>query len=340
MMSLRNLIKASALIIGIVVVFAHQNILYGQGIGDRNRSSDSNGGIYLVQGRVLLPNGDPAIDATVNVSSADALGRSTRTDQDGKFAFNGVSAGNYTFSVKVDSYPAESEFMTIDRDTPAGRTFTVVINLRTDKNQPKRQSVQNPMLNGISDKAQKFFHEAIEKGKDSPESGISLLDKAINEQANFPLAFYEKGSMYIRLNKLDEALASFVKAIELKSDFIEAKYSVGYTQYLKQNYEVAAAVFQDLLTQKLDRPEIHQYYGISLFKLKQLAPAEEQLKLAIAGNDQTKVALSHRFLAAIYQSKKMDKEAAGELEKYLELTPKAPDADRLRQIIADLKKSS
>jgi regulator of sirC expression with transglutaminase-like and TPR domain len=38
--------------------------------------------------------------------------------------------------------------------------------------------------------------------------------------------------------------------------------------------------------------------------------------------------------------KKQNADAADELEKYLKLVPKAPDADKLRSTIADLRKSS
>jgi regulator of sirC expression with transglutaminase-like and TPR domain len=38
--------------------------------------------------------------------------------------------------------------------------------------------------------------------------------------------------------------------------------------------------------------------------------------------------------------KKQNAEAAAELEKYVKLVPKAPDADKLKSTIADLKKNS
>lgn len=69
---------------GFIFVFAGALILSGsswargQGIGDRNRPADSNGGIYSIQGRVM-PDGKPAKDVKVSISSTDEL-RSTIAD--------------------------------------------------------------------------------------------------------------------------------------------------------------------------------------------------------------------------------------------------------------------
>ena len=54
-----------------------------QGIGDRNRAADGGDGRWSIQGRVYLPNGKPASDAKVSISSADSLPVSTVTNLDG-----------------------------------------------------------------------------------------------------------------------------------------------------------------------------------------------------------------------------------------------------------------
>ena len=82
------------------------------------------------------------------------------------------------------------------------------------------------------------------------------------------------------------------------------------------------------------------YLGISLYYLREVEAAEASLRSAIAIRDGESVALAHRYLGGIYAQKKRNSEAAAELEKYLELVPKAPDADRLRATIEDLKKRS
>ena len=80
------------------------------------------------------------------------------------------------------------------------------------------------------------------------------------------------------------------------------------------------------------------YLGISLYYLKSVEAAESQLKLAAASETGERVALAHRFLGGIYMQKKQNGPAAAELQKYVNLVPKAPDADKIKATIAELKK--
>ena len=60
-----------------------------------------------------------------------------------------------------------------------------------------------------------------------------------------------------------------------------------------------------------------------------------EFEAAIANGGEN-LALAHKYLGGLYMSQK-PKEAADELEKYLKLDPKAPDADRIKGTIKDLR---
>jgi regulator of sirC expression with transglutaminase-like and TPR domain len=49
------------------------------------------------------------------------------------------------------------------------------------------------------------------------------------------------------------------------------------------------------------------------------------------------IALAHRTLGGLYMSEHRNKEAADELEKYLLLDPKAPDADKIKESVKQLR---
>ena len=311
-----------------------------QGIGDRNRAGDSEGK-YSIQGRVVMPDGKPAQDVKVEVTSTDFGGGTFRTNMDGAFQTGRMRAGNYTISVKIEGLSEEREFLTIDRETPSGQTFNVTLFLRVEGQKKGDFYSNNPAFKDVPKPALEKFKKAIEKlQKNDAKGAIPLFDEAIAAYPDFAPAYYERGSAFLKENELDKALESFVKAIQIKPDYVEAKYSVGYTQYLKKNYEVAAAVFDDVLKQKPDMPEASMYLGISLFNLKNLDAAEVGLKKAVAAKGGEKLALAHLYLGQIYSQKKKNADAVLELEKYLELLPKAPNADRIRAAIADLKKQS
>jgi tetratricopeptide (TPR) repeat protein len=310
-----------------------------QGIGYRNRAADSGGGTYTIQGRVYMPDGRPAQNVKVEISNPDAPTFTAYTNSDGVFQTGSVRAGNFTFSVRVPGLPAENEILTIDRDSPQGRTFTVTLFLRTEGQKKGDFYSNNPNFKDVPKPALDKFKQGVEKmKKDDAKGAAASFDEAITAYPNFAAAYYEKGSALLKENQPDAALEAFVKAISIKPDYLEAKYSVGYTQYLKKNYEVAAAIFDDVLKQKA-MPEAHMYLGISLYYLKNVPAAESQLKSAVT-NDGTSVALAHRYLGGIYLQQKKNADAAAELQKYLDLVPKTPDADKLKKTIADLKKAS
>ena len=49
------------------------------------------------------------------------------------------------------------------------------------------------------------------------------------------------------------------------------------------------------------------------------------------------LALAHKYLGGLYMSVQKNQQAADELEKYLKLDPKAPDAERIKGTIKDLR---
>lgn len=333
--------KLRLMFISICIVALSAAIAGGQGIGDRNRSADSGGGNYSIQGRVYLPDGRPAQNVRVEIENPDAPATSVFTNTDGIFQTGRVRAGNNTLSVTLAGFPTEREFLTIDRDTPPGRTFNVTLFLRAEGQKKGDFYSNNPLFKDVPKAALDKFKKAVEKlQKGDAKAAIPLLDEAIAAYPEFVVAYHEKGVAHLKANELDKALEAFVKAISLKPDYLEAKYSVGYTQYLKKNYEVAAAVFDDVLKQKADMADAQMYLGISLFYLKNVDAAEAGLKKAIAMPGGDRLALAHLYLGQIYAQKKKNTEAAAELEKYLELVPKAPNADKLKATIADLRKKT
>jgi tetratricopeptide (TPR) repeat protein len=174
--------------------------------------------------------------------------------------------------------------------------------------------------------------------KEDYKGALSDFDAAIAAYPKFAAAFYEKGAVLLKSNELDNAMAAFVKAIELKSDYVEAKYGYAMVMFHKKDYTVSAAAFNDVLQQRKDMAEAHLNLGISLFYLKNIDSAESELKAAIATKGGEKLAMAHLYLGQIYAQKKRNSDAVTELEKYLELLPKAPNADRIKQAIDQLKK--
>ena len=319
-------------------IVAVTSISMAQGIGDRNRASS--GGTHVISGKIRNPDGTPAINVKVSLSNTDMVSSSQTTDQDGSYAFSGMPEGNYNISVKADGYQTENESFTIERFSSGGQGFRFDFTLRLP-GQPKPSSKfsVNPLLKDVPKDAASKFEKGMEKAsKEDYKGAVSDFDSAIAAYPQFAAAYYEKGAALLKANDLDNAMAAFVKAIEIKPDYVEAKYGYGLVMFQKKDYTVSAAAFNDVLQQRKDMAEAHLNLGISLFYLKNVDAAENELKSALATKGGEKLALAHLYLGQIYSQKKRNPEAVTELEKYLEMVPKAPNADRIKQAIDQLKK--
>lgn len=69
---------------------------------------------------------------------------------------------------------------------------------------------------------------------------------------------------------------------------------------------------------------------------KKFGEARAEFETALkSGGDQ--MALAHKYLGGIYWQENEYARAADELEKYLALNPKAPDAEKIRGTIRELR---
>jgi Tfp pilus assembly protein PilF len=311
--------------------FAH-----AQGIGDRNRPLGR--GTYKIVGKVYLPDGRPASGIEVRADGAEMnSGTSTRTGIDGEFAISGLSSGNYNVVVGHKGYETETESLTIAEGMARGSTYQLVFNLRMAGQKKGDTYSMNPLFRDVPKSALDKYKKAMEKMQaNDAKAAILLLDAAIAEHPSFAAAYYERGLAHMNQKNIEAAVESFAKSISIKPDYLEAKYGYGLAMFEKKNYEVSEAVFRDVLKTR-DMPEAHMNLGISLFYLKDQAAAETELKTAIAANGD-KLAMAHLYLGQIYIQRKQNASAVTELEKYLELVPKAPNAERIKAAIAELKK--
>jgi tetratricopeptide (TPR) repeat protein/WD40 repeat protein len=73
------------------------------------------------------------------------------------------------------------------------------------------------------------------------KQAIACLDRAIRQLPREPVLYFNRGGIYSRLNRLDEAIADFSKAIELDGTYEKALSDRGYSFLLKGIYELALA---------------------------------------------------------------------------------------------------
>ncbi|HYX30566.1 MAG TPA: tetratricopeptide repeat protein [Pyrinomonadaceae bacterium] len=335
------------LIYAFMLLVAAASLINAQGVGSsRGLAADTGGN--TIQGRVFFPPGDSSAGKSVKLhleSTDTSAGNTTVTDQDGAFRFNGLQTGNYT--VVVDGgkeYESTREPVAVGGIGNA-RIVQVTIQLRA------KADASNPAFAGVPQNALAAYQKGTEAAqKNKPAEAIQFFTQAVAAYPNFALALNELGNQYVHQLQWSKAAETFEALLKLKADDGPTQLNLGIALYNEgvelmnqQKFEDAEKKFngcethlREAIRLKASASVAHYYLGLMLLKFKAYDEAQKELELSISSGGEN-LALAHKILGGVYMTTHKNKEAADELEKYLKLEPKAPDADRIRASIKDLR---
>ena len=304
-----------------------------QGIGaHRGDAGGTAGGTRSIQGHVISPTGRlPESRIRISISSSNGGVRSATAGEDGVFIVNNLEPGPYELTIDAGGdYEVVRESVYLGGLTQKANV-PVYLRLKPES---------NPALAGVPKAAVELYvkaQEAARKGEN--DKAASMLGQAVAQHPQFGLARNELGLVYMRTGRLDKALEEYRAASKSLPDdpFVQLNYGTALTQ--KKDFPEAEKQLRAAL-KRLDKSAAgHLYLGIALIGLKKHDEAELELQRAVKlGGDQ--VGLAHRYLGGLYWARKEYKRAADEIETYLKLTPKAPDAEQLRAMVKDLRSKS
>lgn len=320
---------------------------YGQGVGSTRDLSSMSGGNNTIQGRVYTPAGSPIeTRLVVRLESPDMISKQTTTDADGKFVFSGLTAGNYTLTVEGGKeYENAVEYPQLYKDASAGaRNLELAIQLRF-------KPENNPALAGVPKDALELYTKGTESArKGESKKAIEQLSGAVALYRNFPLALNELGVQYLRAGQADKAAEVLKEAVKLAPTDSLAHLNYGIALLNRKDFAGAEVELRAALKINNNLPTGHMYLGVALLTLSRdektrqydmakYGEAQKELEAA-ATSGRPEVAMAHKYLGGIYAGNKEYKRAADELEIYLKLTPKAPDAERLKGLIKEFRSKS
>ena len=113
------------------------------------------------------------------------------------------------------------------------------------------------------------------------ESAIESFDKAIQIKPNFAEAYNNRGNAFLELQKLESAIESFDKAIQIKPDYAEAYNNRGNALKDFKKLESAIESYNKAIQIKPDYAEAYKNNGIVLNKLKKIEDAFQSYNKAI-----------------------------------------------------------
>jgi tetratricopeptide (TPR) repeat protein len=321
--------------------------IFGQGNG---RSSTGTGGIHTIQGYIFFPSGRRAEGTIIVKLQTYNSGEITVIpDSSGAFTFTSLAPGNYTVVVQAgDDYEIAQENVYFDSDVNLARTGarvpaaaqrqTVMIHLQPKAGAPHAKAgVINAELAEVPDKARKLYERGLEESRAGEASkAIESLKEAISVYPKFPLALNELGVQYLKLGQTGSAVEALKTAVKLNAEAFTPKLNLGIALLEDKQFAAAEQQLRDAVTRNSSAPTAHMYLGLSLVRLDKYDEAERELLLAVEGSGD-RLGMAQYYLGGIYWKKHNYSKAADALEAYLRLTPNAPDAERVRATIRDLR---
>lgn len=347
----KSLLCYLRLVCAALLVFAPVLLAHAQGGIERSGTGGSN----KIQGRIYFPSGrrSDAVSVKVTLDSTSSERLTVIADLNGSFIFQSLAPGSYSLTVEAgDDYEVARDSIVIEgvgirsRTLSAAdlarnnvpRTFTVEVSLRVKRSRTgAHPGVLNAALAGVPKPAVELYEKAHDSIRaNDPKKAIEQLQAAVSYYPEFSLAFNEMGLQYMKLGQLDKAVEAFRHALKIRPDDFAPRLNYGIALREKRETAEAEAQLRQALQKNDTSWAAHMYLGLTLSDLRRYNEAEKEMLRALSlGGDQ--LSLLHYYLGGIYWKKGEHKRAAEELEKYLKLDPKGPNAERVRTTIKELR---
>ncbi|HEY8184424.1 MAG TPA: carboxypeptidase regulatory-like domain-containing protein [Pyrinomonadaceae bacterium] len=310
---------------------------------------------HTIRGKVRDSAGVNMPRVTVSLESGNgAMINQTVTNNEGDFAFTGLSDNSYALTVSAPDYNPATErvdFVRSINSNDPGETRTVEITLIGKAGAPFSRGGVRFVQNVPKEAGNSYVLGMTSLKEGRQKEGVEFLQKAISVFADYFDAHFALANEFILEEKFNAAIGHLDEArrINPKDDRIFQAFGVIMMQ--QQKFAVAARIFAEAAS--LNPRELNYLVrqGTALIEQasridpKKSAAAADERNFAFTEAEKVlnraydlsgkKLAIVHLQLARLYEKKGDPARAASELEQYLHQSPDDKKAD---QILGAIKK--
>jgi tetratricopeptide (TPR) repeat protein len=300
-----------------------------------------------VQGRVYLPNGQPIERAIrVELRAPRATSQLADSDTNGRFSFRAVGPGEYTVYVDAgEEFEPATQSLLVDsflagalRNTALGKSTLISIYLRPRARASTPAEVIDAKLASVPKKALEHYSNASKLAESREfEEAAAEFRKAIEVHPGFYQAYFELGKIYMKLGRYEEAASSFRSVLELEPTHFGAHVHLGIALLNQKKLDEALPVFVRAV--ELTPSEAIPFYYLGVIK-NETGDVDEAIKAfekSLELNGTKPYPMLHKYLASLYLKKSQWAQAVAEMEKYLEQSPDAADAEQIRKLLGEAR---
>ena len=312
------------------------------------------GGISFM-GKVVVEGGSVPWDPILVTVTCDGKARyNTQADAKGAFVIQGDTQPSELARQKQDqSQPAASHLIGCQVHAAlSGFISSVVtianlnimdnpdigtITLHADEH--AAGSAVSSTTASVSKDAMKKFQSArakyLEKNLDGAQHD---LEKAVQSDPKFAEAWYQLGKLQQR-TKPQDALASYQKAVAADPQFVSPYAPIAEVAATQKSWQqVVDATTQSLKLDPAGSPQIWYFNAVGNLNIGNKDTAEESAKKSLAMDPQHLAPNDEQLLAVILAGHGDYTAALDHLRNCLTYTPAGPNADLMKQQIAQLEK--
>lgn len=275
--------------------------------------------------QIFMPNGaTPPRSLRLEVARDDGLRDVVFTDSKGLFQIATPKLGittRYTVTIEGDrqTFDTTTFSVTLYGGTP-GQT-PVFLRPITSKRRPANGVLDVASLEGnVPAKARAAYKRAMESISESQfESAISSLKQAINAYPEYIRALNDLGVVFMKLERLDEAAATFSQAIGISQRFFYPRLNLGIVLNRQGKYRKAVEVLRELYSENRGMLEVRLLYAKALEGAGELLDAEKVYRSSLEAKSISKDTRADLqfYLGVVLNREGKYAEAVVELEKGL-----------------------
>jgi tetratricopeptide (TPR) repeat protein len=302
------------------------------------------GGTNSITGIVLVqPGGRIQRSIAIKLETMTKGDRVVFSDENGKFEFRGLPSGEYTIRVEKEKEfePYVQPVSVVQPRNFPGQAYNISVRLKYKQGVTGTTGVVNAEMALVPPTALEHYKKASElASKGDPKGAIDKLRLAIAAYPKFASAYNDMGVQYLKLKDMGRADDAFVSAINIDKAAHAPLLNHGMIMFEIKRFDLAEPVFRDVINAKSDSAVGHFFLGQTLANLGKFDEAQKELTEALSLGGENMAASfkeAHRLLAIIYSTRGDKKRQAAELETYLKLAPETPDAEKLRELIKQLR---
>jgi tetratricopeptide (TPR) repeat protein len=164
------------------------------------------------------------------------------------------------------------------------------------------------------------------------------FEKAVEIYPDYAAAWSDLGEVLMKLSKPTEARAALEKAVQADPRYIKPYIQLTMLDLSEKRPEDAVAIGGKAVAMNpLEFPQLYFYYAAANFNLKHFDVAETNARRATELDNSHEIPRAEVLLASILIAKGDRPGALQHFRKYLDIVPKAPDAEQIKRAIAQLE---